>query len=116
MPLRRFGGGPQTVDESRGAGARAAWRNDDSSIRLEVCLPPAASAPGEVPQNFPTENTGQARTFEAGYDAIRDKPFIKDLPLSLTFSARHEYPRRFTGVWFRLFANFNMNVVGPRRG
>lgn len=113
VPLRRFGGGPQAVDESRGAGARAAWRNDDSSIRLEGVFASSRFRPGEVPQNFPTENTGQARTFEAGYDAIRDKPFIKDLPLSLTFGARHEYSSPFyRSLGSGYSANFNMNVVG----
>jgi hypothetical protein len=113
VPVRRFGGGPQAVDESRGAGARAAWRNDDSSIRLEGVFASSRFRPGEVPQNFPSENTGQARTFEAGYDAIRDKPLFKELPFSLTLAARHEYSSPFyRSLGSGYSANFNMNVVG----
>lgn len=103
---------PISEDTSRGTGARLLWRDATSRFRFEAIYAKSQFIAGNTPVNFSAIRQGQARTFEAGYDVLRDVAMTKSLPVSLNLGVRHEQSSPFyrsLGAGFQ--ANYQLSVA-----
>jgi hypothetical protein len=103
--------GDPLYDHSRGRGARALWRNDAGTLRLEGVAAKSEFAPAKPDPGAPASTTGDARTGEIGYDLLKDWKYTDQLPISLSIAIRNEFSSpHFRSLGSGYGSNFRLNA------